>query len=286
MKNWYTPKADVSYAIERIQVFSYDGATHNDVRVGEWIDWDIPSDTSSNNEGGIVADPGSVDYIWMRGLEYNPTVDCHDNDRRYGASGLLGYYRASEYAGDNAVNNTGLFGGFVQLDADIFAEGTDATFIPDSAWAFMNRNELSANNSEANDQQIWLSFGSFTIDADTLTLWVIHASMYDGGEADLQTIIDDAETWYQNNREELLNPSCCGKYTGGYTGNTDCDTQGKMALADVTKLIDRVYLSKQPLCCEENGNVDGDPQGKMALADITKLIDHIYLSKQPTALCQ
>jgi hypothetical protein len=80
--------------------------------------------------------------------------------------------------------------------------------------------------------------------------------------------------------------SCCGAYTGGYTGNTDCDTEGKMALADVTKLIDRVYLSKTPLCCEENGNVDGDPEGKMALADITKLIDHIYLSKQPTALCQ
>ena len=80
--------------------------------------------------------------------------------------------------------------------------------------------------------------------------------------------------------------SCCGLYTGGYTGNTDCDTQGKMALSDITRLIDRVYLSKQTLCCEENGNVDGDSQGKMALSDITKLIDHVYLSKQPTALCQ
>jgi len=59
-----------------------------------------------------------------------------------------------------------------------------------------------------------------------------------------------------------------------------------MALSDVTKLIDRVYLSKVPLCCEANGNVDGDAEGKMALSDITKLIDHIYLGKQPTALCE
>jgi hypothetical protein len=58
-----------------------------------------------------------------------------------------------------------------------------------------------------------------------------------------------------------------------------------MNLADITKLIDRVYLSKNPLCCEENGNVDGDNDAKMNLADITKLIDHIYLSKQPTAAC-
>jgi hypothetical protein len=79
---------------------------------------------------------------------------------------------------------------------------------------------------------------------------------------------------------------CCGRFTSGYTGNTDCDTEGKMSLADVTKLIDRVYLSKTPLCCEENGNVDGDPEGKMALADITKLIDHIYLSKAETAACE
>jgi hypothetical protein len=58
-----------------------------------------------------------------------------------------------------------------------------------------------------------------------------------------------------------------------------------MTLADITRLIDRVYLSKAPLCCELNGNVDGDPEGDMSLSDITLLIDHIYLSKQPTALC-
>jgi hypothetical protein len=79
---------------------------------------------------------------------------------------------------------------------------------------------------------------------------------------------------------------CCGKYTGGYTGNTDCDADGKMNLSDITRLIDRVYLSKTSLCCEENGNVDGDAEGKLNLSDITKLIDHIYLSKDPTASCQ
>ena len=84
---------------------------------------------------------------------------------------------------------------------------------------------------------------------------------------------------------DVCDEECCGIFTGGFTGNTDCDSQGKMALADITKLIDRVYLSKTPLCCEENGNVDGDTEGKMGLSDITKLIDHVYLSKQPTATC-
>ena len=79
---------------------------------------------------------------------------------------------------------------------------------------------------------------------------------------------------------------CCGAYTGGYTGNTDCDVQGKENLADITMLIDRVYLSKTPLCCEPNGNVDGDAANALNLADITVLIDHVYLSKKPTALCE
>ena len=78
---------------------------------------------------------------------------------------------------------------------------------------------------------------------------------------------------------------CCGLYTGGYTGNTDCDIEGKMNLTDVTRLIDRIYLSRSLLCCEDNGNVDGSTDGKMNLTDVTKLIDHIYLSKQPTTPC-
>jgi hypothetical protein len=93
------------------------------------------------------------------------------------------------------------------------------------------------------------------------------------------------EGWYVDDIS-VTSTGCCGAYTGGFTGNTDCDTGGNMSLSDVTKLIDRIYLSKTALCCDENGNVDGDTEGKLALGDITKLIDHIYLSKQQTASCQ
>jgi hypothetical protein len=79
--------------------------------------------------------------------------------------------------------------------------------------------------------------------------------------------------------------SCCGRYTGGYTGNCNCDTEGKRSLSDITVLIDRVYISQTPLCCEANGNTNGDPEGKLSLSDITRLIDYIYLSHEETALC-
>ena len=79
---------------------------------------------------------------------------------------------------------------------------------------------------------------------------------------------------------------CCGYYTDGYTGNTNCDTEGTRNLDDIMTLIKRVYLTPQDtLCCEANGNVDGDPQGKLTLGDITRLIDHVYLTYKPTAMC-
>ena len=78
---------------------------------------------------------------------------------------------------------------------------------------------------------------------------------------------------------------CCGLYTGGYTGNTDCSTDGVRNLSDIIVLIDHVYLSMAPLCCEANGNVSGDPEGTLNLTDIVNLIDHVYISYAPTALC-
>lgn len=84
----------------------------------------------------------------------------------------------------------------------------------------------------------------------------------------------------------ILGPACCGMYTSGMTGNTDCSSDGKRNLADITILIDHVYLSKTALCCAPEGNIDGDFDNKVNLADITKLIDHIYLSKAQTAECQ
>lgn len=79
---------------------------------------------------------------------------------------------------------------------------------------------------------------------------------------------------------------CCGRFTGGHTGNTNCDPDGIFNLTDVTRLIDHIYLSKTPLCCRKNGNVSGDVEEVINLADVTALIGHIYLSKTETATCQ
>jgi hypothetical protein len=77
----------------------------------------------------------------------------------------------------------------------------------------------------------------------------------------------------------------CGD-TGGITGNTNCSEDGKITLSDISRLIDRVYISKLPLCCEEVGNTNGSPDGKLTLSDISCLINQVYISKEPCAPCE
>jgi hypothetical protein len=78
---------------------------------------------------------------------------------------------------------------------------------------------------------------------------------------------------------------CCGQLTGGTVGNTNCSVDGLVSLADISRLIDRVYISKAPLCCPSNGNMNGDPDGKLTLSDITYLIDAVYIIKCAYPIC-
>jgi hypothetical protein len=92
------------------------------------------------------------------------------------------------------------------------------------------------------------------------------------------------EGWYIDD-VTVESGGCCGAYRDGYTGNANCSEDGLVTLADITTLIDHVYLTKEELCCPENGNTNGSLDGLVTLADITGLIDHVYLTKSPTAPC-
>jgi hypothetical protein len=73
---------------------------------------------------------------------------------------------------------------------------------------------------------------------------------------------------------------CCT----GKTGNADCSTEDQPDISDITRLIDYLYISHNPLCCTEEADVDvsgGEPD----ISDITYLIDHLYLSHKALPDC-
>jgi len=78
---------------------------------------------------------------------------------------------------------------------------------------------------------------------------------------------------------------CCGQYTGVITGNANCSEDGKLTLSDISRMIDRVYVSKDPLCCAAGGNTNADAECKITLSDITVLINAVYISKNDPEEC-
>lgn len=76
--------------------------------------------------------------------------------------------------------------------------------------------------------------------------------------------------------------SCCV----GETGNVDLSSDDRVDIADLTMLIDHLFITLAPLDCPAEANVDGDPNGNITIADLTKLIDHLFISLVPLSSCQ
>jgi hypothetical protein len=62
------------------------------------------------------------------------------------------------------------------------------------------------------------------------------------------------------------------------TGNIDCDSDNRVDISDLTRLIDFLYVSYLPLCCTSEANVDG--LDGIDAADITALIQNLYFDPE------
>ena len=272
-KIWYAPDGAVSYVLVRTDVYSYDATTYNNVHIGELFDWDIPSDSMVDNEGGFAFGPDGTSYLYHKGLEYHDDDPpaCIDSDLRLGGTGMLGYYYDSEIDSDPMANNTGLYSGNILL-ANTLLDPYTKQLYEDSAWSYMtSMTGLSVDNTEAADQVMLLGFGDFTIEpTDTLRIWTVHASVYDGDDTDFDAMIDDAYTWYLDNRVE--SPFECG------CGNYNCSVDGKVNLADITRLIDYLYISHLPLPGTD-ADMNMDQCDGVDVADLMALWDKVYWAK-------
>ncbi len=73
--------------------------------------------------------------------------------------------------------------------------------------------------------------------------------------------------------------TCCF----GNTGNVDCSESELADMGDLTVLIDHLFISLAPLCCEDEANVD--LAGTIDMGDLTVLIDHLFISLDPLPAC-
>jgi hypothetical protein len=87
--------------------------------------------------------------------------------------------------------------------------------------------------------------------------------------------------WVGSRCFAIVEGPCCE----GITGNVDCDSEELIDIGDLTRLIDYLYISRDPLCCEAEANVDGDAAGLVDIGDLTGLIDYLYISNAVPSGC-
>ncbi|MFZ5979095.1 MAG: C10 family peptidase [Candidatus Zixiibacteriota bacterium] len=78
-------------------------------------------------------------------------------------------------------------------------------------------------------------------------------------------------------------------YTGcciGSTGNTNCSAEEEPDISDITRLIDYLYVSHDPLCCFEEADANASGGTEPDISDITTLIDYLYLTHETLPDCQ
>ena len=77
----------------------------------------------------------------------------------------------------------------------------------------------------------------------------------------------------------VTSPSCCS----GMRGNVDCDQSGTLDIVDLTRLIDNLFISLSPLCCDQASDLNLD--GVVDIADLTALINFLFIGLDPLPTC-
>lgn len=78
---------------------------------------------------------------------------------------------------------------------------------------------------------------------------------------------------------DLDPPSCCI----GFVGNVDNDIAQSVDIADLTVLVDHLFITFSPLACEPEADIVAD--ASIDIADLTALVDHLFISFTPLNGC-
>ena len=287
-RTYYAPTAGsdtCNFVIQKSVFFGLGGAKTN-VTVGEVIDWDIPTSSGTSNNNGRVLTSKSV--VYQQGIDTS-TTRCLKHDRRFGATSFLGMYTPTEYAGDVCANDMNFYGAYAMLNDTLFKYDTLSNSLEGSYyWNQMAAlSGLTAAPFQDKDLHLVMTYKHNIPSLDSLTVYTAVVSVKDGDTTTLKTGLDKAKKWYFGHLRAGCSPgNCCTDNSiDGRAGNVDADPAKGVDIADLSALIDFLYISFTPPTCLLSANIDGDGLGGIDIADLSGLIDYLYISFTLPALC-
>jgi hypothetical protein len=76
-----------------------------------------------------------------------------------------------------------------------------------------------------------------------------------------------------------IGSSCCI----GEAGNIDCDPEDNVDIADLTALVDHLFVNFSALCCYKEALLDNNAW--VDIGDLTIMVDHLFLNFAPIQNC-
>jgi len=263
-KIWWAPKNPDScqFVIQCMKIYSYDGANHSGLSIGEIVDWDIPSDSAVDNTFGF--DVGRK-LLYQQGVDYvTGPVGCQANSERLGGTALLGFYLNDIAALDTTTQPFGA----QALELSIYGYPLGG-LVPEQIYPLLKVPGYTANPASDDLFSIMSIFDNYTLsNGDTLYIYTSMASVRDNslkgssGLVGLQVTIDKAKQWFN---DLLFGPDyICG----------DADSSGSVDISDAVYLIAYIFgggPAPDPLAAG-----DPDCSGSVDISDAVYLIAYIF----------
>lgn len=266
-KTWYAPKllANCNFIIQQMKVYSYDGASHSGVVVGEAIDWDVPSNPGAVNTSSSDA---TRKMIYQRGTG----TGCQPNTNRYAAMSYMGSYsRATEtldtttapHRAFSGANSTYLYP----------ANG----FVPGELYQLMTTTSGYFPSGSTTDLFSALTYKTgVTIGVtDTLYFFTILCTIQNGSLTNLQTSVNTARAWFATAGIIPTAPPSC------LAGNANGDASRNVA--DAVYLVNHIFKGgPQPTPLMKCGDANCDIN--VNVADAVYMINYVF-NGGPTPNC-
>ncbi len=261
---FYAPKGistSCEYVIQRTMIFSGDGLTHDNIALGQFVNWNIPTLSGFDNNGNLNL---TDEYVFLTGDGFT----CQDNTLRAGMTTMIGMSNNGNSI-DTTISPFNYFNESMPTYVD-----PSSDLIAQEIYSLM-QDPIPHNSPELEDKFSFITFdNAATVGAnDTLNYYTILTSTKGIDKSTLNesltATLNDAKNWVVTTLVPFLAESCCNK-------SGDANNDDEVGISDLTFFVDYMFIpgSPGPDCFAEFDN-NGDCE--LGISDLTFFVDYLFV---------
>jgi hypothetical protein len=265
-----TDAAHCDFVVERLEFKNLTASAMTGVMVGEFLDWDVPSDSGSNNGSGY--DFGR-NMIYQFGGEYDQddsteALCAQESDQRYAGVAMV-----------DPVKNAMTVDNGTYVYTTTSPWGNDAPLPAGPTRELMNLDGFSTWSSTApeslyTDLSTLITFGEYDLNAGEKACIIKILATTKDGLSDLEAIVDGAYTWITDQGIECVTTCCL------MPGNANNDAA--VNVGDAVYIINYVFKGGPTPPCLPQANANGD--AAVNVGDAVYIINYVFKGG-PAPIC-